>query len=479
VKTKLSILIPVYNEEELIAAVIQRLLNVDLGPDLELELVAVDDGSTDGSAEVLDQLQSELGGALQVVRHERNRGKGAAIRSAIERATGEFAVIQDSDLEYNPQDLPHLLRPLLEGRADAVYGSRFLISGERRVMYFWHSLANHLLTTVCNMVADLNLTDVETGYKAFRLSLVRSIPLRCNGFGMEPELTVKLAQRRIALYEVPISYYGRTYAEGKKIGFTDAIEALVVILYFGLRRDIYLDHGARILDSLAQTPRFNRWLADTIQPYVGTHVLEIGAGIGNLSQFLAARRKSYTASDIDEEHMARLRVRFAQRPNLKLIRCDLSSPDDFAPIEACADTVICLNVLEHIQDDAVGLRNIRRALLPGGTAIVLVPQDQSVYGTLDEVLGHCRRYSEAELRKKMEAAGFQVDHVLYFNRVTRPGWWLNGRLLKRSHFSRFQLWWFDRLVWLWRRMDHLFPWPSVSIIAVARAGVKAAAPKAE
>ena len=468
VKTRLSILIPVYNEEEFVAAAIQRLLETDLGPGVETELVAVDDGSTDGSAEALDQLQVELGGKLRVIRHEHNRGKGAAIRTAIQNATGEFAVIQDSDLEYNPQDLAHLLRPLLEGRADAVYGSRFLISGERRVMYFWHSLANHLLTTACNMVADLNLTDVETGYKAFRLSLVRSIPLRSDGFGMEPELTVKLAQRRIALYEVPISYHGRTYAEGKKIGFKDAVAALFTILYYGLRRDIYQDRGARILDSLAQTPRFNRWLADTIQPFVGTHVLEIGAGIGNLSQFLAARRKSYTASDIDEEHLARLRVRFTHRPNLSLVRCDLSDPGDFAPIEASADTVICLNVLEHIEDDAVGLQNIVRALLPGGTAIVLVPQDQSIYGTLDKVLGHYRRYSEAELRKKMEAAGFQVDRVLHFNRVTRPGWWFNGQVLRRRHFSRLQLWWFDRLVWLWRRIDRLLPWPAVSIIAIAR-----------
>jgi glycosyltransferase involved in cell wall biosynthesis/predicted RNA methylase len=468
VKTKLSILIPVYNEEEFVAAALHRLLKVDLGPDIEMELVVVDDGSTDGSAEALDQLQVELGGQIRVITHKRNRGKGAAIRTAIESATGEIAVIQDSDLEYNPQDLPHLLGPLLEGRADAVYGSRFLISGERRVLYFWHSLANHLLTTACNMVANLNLTDVETGYKAFRLSLVKSIPLRSNRFGIEPELTIKLAQRGIALYEVPISYYGRTYAEGKKVGFKDAIAALLVILNYGLRRDIYQDRGARILDSLAQTPRFNRWLADTVQPYVGAQVLEIGAGIGNLSQFLAARRKSYTASDLDKEHLARLRVRFAHRPNLSLVHCDLSSPEDFSPLEARADTVICLNVLEHIEDDAEGLRNIARALLPGGTAIVLVPQDQSIYGTLDEVLGHHRRYSEPELRKKMEAAGFQVDRVLHFNRVTRPGWWFNGRILKRRHFSRFQLRWFDRLVWLWRRIDRLLPWPSVSIIAIGR-----------
>jgi len=468
VKTKVSILIPVYNEEEFVAAAVRRVLDVDLGPDVECELVAVDDGSTDGSAEVLDQLQSELGEQFIVARHERNRGKGAAIRTAIEKATGEFAVIQDSDLEYNPQDLRHLLRPLLEGRADAVYGSRFLISGERRVMYFWHSLANHFLTTVCNAVADLNLTDVETGYKAFRLSLVRSIPLRSDGFGMEPELTVKLAQRRVALYEVPISYHGRTYAEGKKIGFWDAIEALFVILFYGVRRDIYQDYGARILDSLAQTPRFNRWLADTVQPYVGPNVLEIGAGIGNLSQFLAARRKSYIASDIDQEHLSRLKVRFAHRPNLSLTHCDLSAPGDFTQMEARVDTVICLNVLEHIEDDAVGLRNIFRSLKPGGVAVVLVPQDQSIYGTLDEVLGHYRRYSEPELRKKMEAAGFQVDRVVHFNRVTRPGWWFNGRILKRRHFSRFQLWWFDRLVWLWRAIDRLIPWPSVSIIAIGK-----------
>ena len=193
-------------------------------------------------------------------------------------------------------------------------------------------------------------------------------------------------------------------------------------------------------------------MADTIQPYVGTRVLEIGAGIGNLSQFLAARRKSYTASDIDEEHLARLRARL-HRPNLSLIRCDLSAPR-ISRRRGQRRYRHLPERAEHIEDDAVGLRNIARAV-PGEWRIVLVPQDQSIYGTLDEVLGHYRRYSEAELRKKMEAAGFQVDRVLHFNRVTRPGWWFNGRVLKRRHFSRFQLWWFDRMVWLWRRIDRL------------------------
>jgi len=391
VKTTLSILIPIYNEEEWIAAVLARVLAVDLGPDVETEIVAVDDASTDGTAEALEEVQARYPGRIRVFRHERNRGKGAAVRTAIEHATGEFAVIQDSDLEYDPQDMPRLLRPLFEGNGDAVYGSRFLISGERRVLYFWHALANHILTTACNMAADLNLTDMETGYKAFRLALVRSIPLRSERFGIEPELTIKLAQRGVAIYEVPISYRGRTYEEGKKIGLKDALQAMWVIFSFALRRDIYNDDGARILDTLSQTKHFNRWMADTIRGYVGQRVLEIGAGIGNLSQHLAPRRKSYTISDYDEEHLARLRVRFQHRPNVSIMHCDLSRPEDFVPIHGIADTVICLNVVEHIKDDHVALCNIASALKPGGRAIVLVPQDQRVYGTLDEVLGHYRR----------------------------------------------------------------------------------------
>jgi 2-polyprenyl-3-methyl-5-hydroxy-6-metoxy-1,4-benzoquinol methylase len=465
---KVSILIPVYNEEDLVPEVLTRVLAVSLGEDVETEIIAVDDGSADGSAAVLEEFAARYPRKIRVVRHNQNQGKGAAIRTAIEHATGDFGVIQDSDLEYNPQDLPAVLRPLLEGRADAVYGSRFATAGERRVLYYWHSIANHWLTTLCNMVADLNLTDMETGYKAFRLSLVKSIPLRSKRFGMEPELTVKLAQRGASVYEVPISYYGRTYAEGKKIGFKDAVQALFVILSYGIRRDIYLDYGARILDALAQTPRFNAWMADTVRPYMGSHVLEIGSGIGNLAQYLSPRRKSYVASDIEEEHLSRLWVRFQNRPNMRLIRCDLSNPRDFSELKERFDTVVCLNVLEHIEDDSTGLRNIASALAPGGTAIILVPQGMAIYGTLDEVLGHYRRYSEKELVSKMEGAGFEVEQVLHFNRVTRPGWWFNGQILRRRYFSRFQLWAFDRLVWFWKRIDRGLPWPAVSIIAIGR-----------
>jgi len=473
----LSILVPAYNEEEYVAAAILRALDAPLPDGLVSEVVAVDDGSTDTTPAILDELAVRFPGRVRVFHHPVNAGKGAAIRTALEHAAGEFGIIQDGDLEYDPAEYPKVLGPLLSNKADVVFGSRFLISGERRVMYFWHSLANHLLTTACNMAADTNLTDMETGYKAFRLSLARSIPIRSNRFGVEPELTIKFAKREASIYEVPVSYYGRTYDEGKKIGTMDAVIALGVILRCYFSRDIYLDPGAGILDSLAGTRRFNRWMADTVRPLVGTHVLELGAGIGNMTQHLARGRKTYVASDIDEEHMARLRVRFRGRPSMEVRKCDLCVREDFKPLLGAFDTVVCLNVVEHVEDDREALRNIFSALRPGGRAIVLVPQDQKAYGTLDEVLGHFRRYSEAELRERMEEAGFEVERMLQFNRPTRPGWRFNGQVLKRRSFSRFQLRAFDALVPLWRRIDAYLPWPAVSVIAVGTVPYRQPTPK--
>jgi glycosyltransferase involved in cell wall biosynthesis len=464
----LSILVPAYNEEEFLAASILRALEAPLPEGLESEVVAVDDGSTDGTPQILDELAERYPERIRVFHHKVNAGKGAAIRTALENAVGEFGIIQDGDLEYDPSEYPKVLGPLLANKADVVYGSRFLISGERRVIYYWHALANHFLTTACNMAADLNLTDMETCYKAFRITLARSIPIRSNRFGIEPELTIKFAKRQASIYEVPISYYGRTYDDGKKIGAMDAVSALWVILRCYFTRDIYVDRGAKILDSLAGTKRFNKWMADTVRPYLGTRVLELGAGIGNMTQHLARGRKTYVASDIDEEHMARLRVRFRGRPNLEIRKCDLCDSEDFQPLLGVFDSVVCLNVVEHVEDDLGALRNIFSALKPGGRAIILVPQDQKAYGTLDEVLGHYRRYSEAQLRARMEEAGFEVARMLHFNRVTRPGWRFNGQVLKRRSFSRFQLRVFDALVPLWRRIDRFFPWPAVSVIAVGR-----------
>ena len=466
VASLLTVVVPVYNEEEFVALSIERVLRAALPDGLGREIIAVDDGSTDGSGEVLAELARQYPEMIRVLRHPVNRGKGAAIRTAIQEARGEFLVIHDADLEYDPGDFMQLLQPLVDAEADVVFGSRFQSAGPRRVLYFWHALANKSLTTICNMAADLNLTDMETCYKAFRTGLIQSIPLRSERFGFEPEITIKVAQRHARVYEVPISYYGRTYDEGKKIGLNDAFQALFVVLRYWLARDIYLDPGARILDTLAETPRFNEWMADTIRPFLGSRVLEIGAGIGNLTRKLSPRRKMYVASDIDGEHLARLGTRFHRRPNFEVRYCDVTDPDGFQDLAAKFDSVICLNVVEHAQDDRLALANISSALVKGGRAIVLVPQDQSIYGTLDKVLGHYRRYSEAELRQRMEEAGLRVVQVIHFNRITRPGWYLNGRVLKKQSFSRIQLWFFDRLVWLWRIFERWLPWPSVSIIGI-------------
>jgi glycosyltransferase involved in cell wall biosynthesis len=465
----LSILIPLYNEEEFVGTLLERVLSAPLPEGVGREIIVVDDGSTDGSAGIVEEIAAAHPGVLRFIRQPRNQGKGAAIRTAIEHARGEFSIIQDADLEYDPREYGRLLAPLLEGKADAVYGSRFVIATERRVLYFWHSVANQMLTGMCNIVSDLNLTDMETCYKAFRTSLLQSIPIRSNRFGLEPELTIKLAKRRVRVYETAIDYHGRTYEEGKKIGLKDAFDAVYVILRYAFTRDLYKDSGPDILDALAGAQHFNGWMAETIQPYIGKRVLEIGAGIGNLTRILSPRRERYIAGDIDPEYLARLHARFQHRPKMEVRRCDLSNPVDFEALAGAVDSVVCLNVLEHVEDETASLRNIYTALRPGGRAIVLVPHGPEVFGSLDTALGHFRRYTRDDLQRKMEQAGFRVERILEFNRISRPAWYVTGRLLKRKTISRFQLYFFDRLVWLWRRIDRRLPWPSTSIIAI---GVK-------
>jgi len=266
---RLSVLVPLYNEEEFIAPLLERVLAAPLPDGMEREIIVADDGSTDGSAEVVAEM-AKRHPQIRLVRHQRNRGKGAAIRTAIDQAQSDFSVIQDADLEYDPRDYRTLLQPLLEGEADVVYGSRFMIVGARRVLYFWHSVANRLLTQLCNVVADLNLTDMETCYKIFRTSLLKSIPLGSERFGIEPELTIKVAKRQVRIYETPISYHGRTYEEGKKIGFKDALEAVLVILRYAFTNDIYKDSGPDILHALSKAPHFNRWMGKPSGPTSGS-----------------------------------------------------------------------------------------------------------------------------------------------------------------------------------------------------------------
>ena len=227
---KLSVVIPVYNEAATIAALIGRVQAVDVPK----EVIVVDDGSNDGTRQVLKELEGRYDN-LRVILQLKNQGKGAALRVGFKQATGDFVLVQDADLEYDPTDYPILLKPLIEGKADVVYGSRFLTTKEHRVLFFWHSVGNQVLTLISNMFTNLNLTDMETGFKVFRRDMIQSIKLEQNRFGFEPEITVKISRMKLRIYEVGISYSGRTYEEGKKIGWRDGIKALWCILKYSIK----------------------------------------------------------------------------------------------------------------------------------------------------------------------------------------------------------------------------------------------------
>ncbi|HEX8817758.1 MAG TPA: glycosyltransferase family 2 protein [Terriglobales bacterium] len=234
---KLSVVVPIYNEQKTLREVVERVLAVPL----DIELICVDDGSRDGSRELLADMSRQFK-QLRVFLQPKNMGKGAALRRGFQEATGDFVIVQDADLEYDPGDYPTLLEPLLQGKADVVYGSRFLGAAPHRVLYFWHSVGNKVLTLISNALTNINLTDMETCYKVFRREVIQAIPIEEDRFGFEPEITVKVAKRHLRIYEVGISYWGRTYEEGKKIGWRDGFRALWCLVKYSAKHD-FLDNG--------------------------------------------------------------------------------------------------------------------------------------------------------------------------------------------------------------------------------------------
>jgi glycosyltransferase involved in cell wall biosynthesis len=475
----LSIVVPVYNEQYLVETSLKRLEVLAESQWLNrVRVIVVNDASKDETAEALRHFREELGQSRLAlfewifVEHEKNQGKGAAIRTAIQHVDTDLVVIHDADLEYHPEDLLKMVPLFATEDADAVYGSRFLASDYRRVLFFRHSLGNKLLTLLTNIVTDLNLTDMETCYKMIRVPLLKSIPLESNRFGFEPEITIKLAKREARIFEMPIRYSGRTYAEGKKITWKDGFNALGALVKYGVSDRIYVadEHGSEILARLNRAPRFTKWMADTIRPYMGQRVLEIGAGIGNLTSNLLPRT-TYWASDINPHYLDRLEKMKQTRPYLRVQYTDATAGETF-PTEQF-DTVICLNVVEHLQDDVRALQNIRGSLQKDGRAIVLVPNGPGLFGTLDTVLGHYRRYTREQLLEACTRAGFQVERVLKFNRIGAPGWWWNGRVLKKRTIGFWQIKVLNTVLPLVQPIDRFLPFPHLSWIVILKAGEQA------
>ncbi len=465
---KLSILVPVYNERTVAERSLTQVLAAPLPENMEREIVLVDDCSTDGTSAILERFAAAHPD-IRLFRHPENRGKGAAVRTAIGKATGDFCIVQDADLEYDPFEYPKLLRPLLDGRADAVFGSRYLAGEQTRVLPYWHSMMNKTLTAVSNMFCNLNLTDMETCYKVFRTDLLKSIPIRSDRFGFEPEITMKCAKRKLRIYEVPISYHGRTYEEGKKIGWKDGIKAMMVILHFWLIDDLYIEpYGHGLLNNITGTPQYLSWISRVLRPYLGDTVLEIGAGIGAIAGRLMGRRLRYVAGEHDALYLHALRNRFLRTPNVSVVKLDPSQPADFAALEETFDTALSVNVLEYQDDPSQTLRNVHGVVRPGGTFLVLVPQGEALFSSLDRTLGHKRRFTRRSICVLLEKEGFQVERVHHINRIGTPGWWLYGRVLGRKHMSKVALKLYDKTVWLWRRIEGVLPWPGLSLVVVAR-----------
>lgn len=458
IHVRLSILIPVHNEAHSIQQLLKRVI-VGVG-EPSVEVIVIDDGSGDQSAAAVKAFSKQHPEVfVRLIEQPVSFGRGNAIRTAIEHANSDFCLIQEDGADYDPTEYPAILQPLFEEKADVVLGSRVIGNQQRRPLGFRQAEANRRISRLASWAAGLDISDADCGLKAFRTSLARSVPLRSERSGIGPELVIQFAKRHARFLEVPVSYRG---TGDERTGFLAALNAIVR----AKTAPSHVDPGADMLVDMSRARRFNRWMADTISPWVAGDVLELGAGIGNLTLLLARTAASYTATDADPEHLYELNARAETLSNLKLDLCDFADRSDMARYRASADTVVCLNALEHVRDDIDSLWNIRESLRPGGVAVILVPQGPQAFGSMDEVLEHRRRYTAEELQRKMESTGLRVERMISFNRATWPGWYLNSRLLRRRTLSKMQLRLFDRLVPLWRRIDNRLPWPSTSLIAI-------------
>jgi len=461
--TSLSVLMPVYNEARTLRTIVERVLASPV--DCDIQLVCVDDCSQDNSLQILEELAANEP-RIKVIAQPVNMGKGKAIRTAVEHMTGDIAIIQDADLEYDPDEYALVIGPILDGRADAVYGSRFAASPERRVLFYWHSLGNKLLTALSNMANDMNLTDMETCYKAFKAEILQSLRLTSDRFGIEPEFAARLARIGARVYEVPISYHGRTYAEGKSIGWKDGVQALWLIFkfrFFDTRAST--DAGHATLESLAAAPGVARWTMSKFRPHLGNRVLEAGCGIGNLTDHLIDRERLVVV-DLDERHLQQISRRFGHLDNVDVVHGDLQDPELYDRFPGEFDSVLCVNVLEHLDEPEAAVSEYFKVIRSGGKALILVPAHDWLFSDADTAIGHRTRYTRERLRGLLDDAGFEVAELFEFNRLGVLGWWTN-KMLGRTDIGRWQARAFSLLLPLAKLVERLSFLPGLSLVAVA------------
>ncbi len=432
----LAVVVPCFDEEATIVELLRRVLQSPL----VAEVVVVDDHSTDGTAA---QLATVHDPRVRVLRQPVNLGKGAALRRGFREVSAPYTIVQDADLEYDPAEYAQVIEPLVNGQADVVFGSRFLGCRPHRVLYYWHSVGNRFLTAASNMFTNLNLTDMETCYKAFRREVLESIEIEEDRFGFEPEITAKVAKGGWRVYEVGISYAGRTYAEGKKIGWRDGMRAMYGVLRYSRAADAIDRHVvdrpapdapfddadaelAEALDSLGRAPNYAEWIVSLCEPHLGRDVLEIGGGHGEVTERVLAGR-TITVTDVSKRCVERLQARFEGEPGVTVLHGDLDVVEDRDRF----DSVLVVNVLEHIADDVEVLRELRDRLRPGGRLLVFAPAFEGLYSEFDRRIGHRRRYRIGQLVERVDRAGLHVVDAHYVGAVGAMLWWGYARQLRR------------------------------------------------
>lgn len=445
----LSVVMPCFDEAATVLTIAKQVLESPVVG----QLVIVDDASTDGSTDLVRSLDDPR---VSVLVQPVNLGKGAAVRRGIAEATQDYVIVQDADPEYDPRDYEALLEPLRTGAADVVYGSRFVGGAERRVLYYWHTLGNRVVTACSNAFTNLNLTDMETCYKVFRREVVQGLDLHEDGFGFEAEVTAKVARGGWRIYEVGIAYHGRTYAEGKKITWRDGVRALwCVVRYSALvdRSRISAGDAASLqaadeqltetLDHLATAaPNYADWVTALIDPHVGEDVLEVGAGHGTIAERLARPGRRVVASDISPRCVEMLRTRFEGDPHVEVVGKDLLAD----PGGRTFDTVVLVNVLEHVPDDVELLERIRHVLRPGGKVVLYVPALPGLYSRFDAMVGHLRRYTRSSLAMVVARAGLEVRDLRFVNLPGAAAWWLVSKKLGRVPTTPVMAATYDRVV---------------------------------